>query len=163
MEARVLSHAAPLLLVEDEPLLALALSDELERANFAVHLCSSGYEAITRLASESECAALVTDINLGEGPDGWEVARFARARFPAVSVIYVTGSDYRDHALFGTSGSILLEKPVDPRRLVSTLHERIGQLPCASETGHWDDPLALRIADRVRALAWGSASRATRR
>jgi CheY-like chemotaxis protein len=163
MEARVLSHAAPLLLVEDEPLLALALLDELESANFSVHLCSSGHEALTRLAAESECAALVTDINLGEGPDGWEVARFARAKFPAVSVVYVTGSDYRDHALFGTSGSVLLEKPVDPRRLVSTLHERIGHLPCASETAHPDDRVPLRMAERVRALAWGSASRATRR
>lgn len=117
----MVAHAAPLMLVEDEPIFALALLNELEDAKFSVRLCSSGNEAFTQLAAEREFAALVTDIDLGEGPSGWEVARFARAKFPAIAVIYVTGSGSTDHALFGTAGSILLEKPFDPRRLVSTL------------------------------------------
>jgi len=83
---------ARVLLVEDEVLVADLVDEALRDEGLDVVVAHSGVEALSRLAGESRTfAALVTDINLGDHVDGFEVAREARALHPGVKVIYVTG------------------------------------------------------------------------
>ncbi len=67
-----------ILLAEDEYLVGVSFQDVLEDGGYSVRHVSSGLEAIGVL-EEDGCAVsgVITDIRLGEGPDGWEVARRA--------------------------------------------------------------------------------------
>ena len=75
------------LLAEDDSLIAAALADDLEEEEFTVRRAANGREAIALLDGEEPFSAIVTDIRLGEGPDGWEVARHARERNLSIPVV----------------------------------------------------------------------------
>ncbi len=65
-----------ILLVEDEVLIALMETQQLESEGYHVIHALSGEEAIERLCVQKEAAGLVLmDIDLGEGMDGTETAR----------------------------------------------------------------------------------------
>jgi two-component system cell cycle response regulator CpdR len=110
-----------LLLVEDEPLTAVALAAALEDGGFQVSLCATGYDALNYIEMEPGIVALVTDIGLGQGPDGWEVARRAREHFPAAPVVYMTGASVRDYADEAVPRSVMLKKPFPVVELVNTV------------------------------------------
>jgi DNA-binding NtrC family response regulator len=100
-----------LLLVEDEPLIALACLDALEERGFLVSLCGTGFDALNYIEMEPKIAGVITDIRLGDGPDGWEVARRARAFFPTMPVVYITGDSAADFFVERVPDSVILQKP----------------------------------------------------
>ena len=65
--------------------------------------------------------ALVTDVNLGDGPDGWEVARRGRELNQALPVIYVTGAAGDQWKSEGVPGSLVLGKPSTVNQIVQGL------------------------------------------
>ena len=72
--------SALLLLVEDDELLHPSLEDALTEGGFEVKLATNGAEGLALLETHKDAIrGLITDINLGKGPDGWDVARRARA------------------------------------------------------------------------------------
>jgi PAS domain S-box-containing protein len=65
-----------ILLVEDEPIIALAEARQLEGAGYSVIRCGSGERAIEIVdASPGEIDLILMDINLGAGMDGTAAAR----------------------------------------------------------------------------------------
>jgi CheY-like chemotaxis protein len=81
-----------LLLVDDEPLIRHDLKEGLVEAGFDVSDVAAGGKALSELESHpSRFSGLVTDINLGRGPDGWEIARRARELIPNLPVVYISG------------------------------------------------------------------------
>ena len=76
--------------LEDDDLVRDVLSDIIATEGFTVHVAATVEEAMQRLES-SRCGLLLTDIDLGAGPDGFAAARAAQARRPALPVIYLTG------------------------------------------------------------------------
>lgn len=112
--------AAPTLLyVEDEILIQDVLLHELETAGFIVKVASSGLEA--KVILEGEIAGihgLITDINLGNGPDGWEVARAARELQAGLPVVYVSAASEHEWTSMGVPGSVLIAKPFVPAQVV---------------------------------------------
>ncbi|HEY3696982.1 hypothetical protein [Phenylobacterium sp.] len=52
----------------------------------SVYCASAAFEVINR---HERLSALVTDIDLGPGVDGFDVARHARAGYPDLSVVYI--------------------------------------------------------------------------
>jgi DNA-binding response OmpR family regulator len=66
-------------------------------------------------------SALVTDVDLGDGEDGFAVARRARAAYPGLPVIFVSGTAAARHAAEGVEGSVFIAKPCHPRQIVDTL------------------------------------------
>ena len=68
---------------------------------------------------------------LGEGGDGWQVARRARARWDRLPVIYMTGERADEWAPQHVPLGVLLLKPFP----VSQLVEMVGQLLAASREG----------------------------
>jgi DNA-binding response OmpR family regulator len=70
------------------------------------------------LAAASSIDLLVTDIALGDGPDGWQVARRARARSPDMPVIYMTGGRGDEWRPQHVPMGVLLLKPFPIDQLV---------------------------------------------
>lgn len=81
-----------ILLVEDEPMVLELARDTLETGGYAVVAVKIGDEGVAIIDERVyEFSALVTDVRLGAGPDGWDVARYARERKPDIPVVYATG------------------------------------------------------------------------
>lgn len=65
-----------ILLAEDESLIGLNLQDALEEGGYAVHYVASGKDAMASVErNEPILSGIITDIRIGGGPDGWEIAR----------------------------------------------------------------------------------------
>jgi CheY-like chemotaxis protein len=130
-EALMMEATASILLVEDVKRLADEMRKALEGRGFAVTVASDGNEACAVLAAPgSAFTALITDLDLGPGPNGWDVARAARTQNADVVVIYVTGGDGAEWAAGGVPGSLILRKPFTATqivRAVNTFDERLAR------------------------------------
>ncbi|MEI9412655.1 response regulator [Mesorhizobium salmacidum] len=110
------------LLVEDEPLLSLDVEDALGEEGFDVVAASSGAEGIAKFdRHKGALKALVTDVRLGLGPTGWDVARHVRTAIPTMPVIYVSGNAADDWAAHGVPNSIMIRKPFAMSQITSWL------------------------------------------
>lgn len=117
------------LLVEDEVLIASVLEDALEDGGFAVQLAHTGEAAMTVIdEAAGALAGVVTDIRLGAGPNGWDIARHVRELSPAVPVIYMTGDSSHEHASLGVPDSVILQKPFAPAQLITAIATLINDV-----------------------------------
>jgi DNA-binding response OmpR family regulator len=108
-----------LLYVEDELLVQDVVELALREAGFEVMVAATGAEAMDALEAGSESfRAIITGVNLGDGPDGWDVARRGRELNQATPVVYMTGGSAHEWASKGVPRSILIEKPFAPAQLV---------------------------------------------
>lgn len=110
-----------ILVVEDEELIRMDLADCLRSGGFAVAECRSGGDAISFLNHAKCLHALLTDIRMGPGPNGWEVAHHARSRFTELPIVYVTGDSAAEWAFEGVSGSLILQKPFVESQVLSAI------------------------------------------
>ncbi len=111
--------AQSLLLVEDEPLLRMETEDLLREQGFDVLASATGGDGIAELERESaRFCAVVTDVRLGSGPNGWDVAHRARELEPTMPVVYLTADSADEWAANGVPGSILITKPFVPSQLI---------------------------------------------
>jgi CheY-like chemotaxis protein len=122
-----------ILLVEDEQLIALSVQEALEDGGYAVRAATSGIDAISFLdeATDQICA-LITDIRLGIGPDGWDLARHARELNPRLPIVYMSGDSSLGHSSRGVPDSLMIQKPFAPAQIVtavSTLLNAVATLP----------------------------------
>ena len=100
------------LMVEDQFLEADILAGGLTMAGYDVTTAYNGSKALNQLYGPgAHFDAIVTDINLGKGPDGWDVSRHARARFPGIPVVYATGESAALWRAEGVPGSLFVGKP----------------------------------------------------
>jgi DNA-binding response OmpR family regulator len=117
--------APKLLVVEDEVLLQDILSMVLAEGGFEVTLAIDGRQAIAELESDpSAFSAMITDVRLPGGMDGWAVARHAREVVSDIPVLYVTGDSEHSWSTKGVPQSVLLPKPFG----VSELNTAISTL-----------------------------------
>jgi CheY-like chemotaxis protein len=110
------------LLVEDDPLVLLVAQDALEAGGYSVIVATSGDEALS--AIESRCqdlSGLVTDIKLGAGPTGWDVARRARELKGDLPVVYSTTDSEGDWPAQGVPNSVVVQKPYAPAQLLTAI------------------------------------------
>jgi CheY-like chemotaxis protein len=121
------------LLVEDEQLIALSVQEALEDGGYAVRAAASGIDAVSVLDQGSDqISALITDIRLGDGPDGWDLARLARELNPRLPVVYMSGDSSHGHSSRGVPDSLMIQKPFAPAQIVtavSTLLNAVAALP----------------------------------
>ena len=111
--------AAMLLYVEDELLTQGCVADMLREAGFAVTLATGGTEALKLLEKAAEpFRGLITDVDLGKGPNGWDIARRARELVDAIPVVYVSGASQHDWTSKGVPASVMLAKPCAPVQIV---------------------------------------------
>jgi CheY-like chemotaxis protein len=79
-----------ILVVEDEEQLARMARLVLSQHGHRVVVASSGDEAIERLATE-RFDLVISDLGLGAGKNGWDVAQEVRERWPSTHFVLVTG------------------------------------------------------------------------
>jgi signal transduction histidine kinase len=79
-----------ILLVDDEPMMTNAVSRMLQPSGHTVSVAASGEEALARL-SEHPFDVVISDMGLGAGMNGWELADAVRTRWPRVRFLLATG------------------------------------------------------------------------
>lgn len=100
------------LIVDDEPLIAAMVEVTFEDAGFEIRSVMNAAEAADQIAElGARLSAIVTDIQLGAGPNGWAVAVEARTQLPLLPVVYMTGDSASDWTAFGVPKSVLVQKP----------------------------------------------------
>jgi DNA-binding response OmpR family regulator len=120
--ARQFDVPRSVLIIEDEHQICELLTDILEEAGFEAHCACTDKAAYVALAAGTRYAAVLVDINLGEGVTGFDVARFARRRDPSVPVLYVTGhATEGSFKAFGVPDSAFVPKPFSPDDLLGKL------------------------------------------
>lgn len=116
------------LVVEDEPLILLDLETGLEEAGFRVvgsRTAEAAIEAFDR-APES-FSALVTDVRLGAGKNGWQLARHVRRANLAIPVVYVSGDSAPHWAAEGVPDSFMISKPFVMPQVITALSTLLNQ------------------------------------
>jgi DNA-binding response OmpR family regulator len=100
------------LYVEDDELIRELSAAALEEAGFKVVVAENGSAAFDALDDDADpFCAMVTDVDLGAGPNGWEVARRARKLNDTLPVIYVSGGSGNEWQSEGVRNSIMIVKP----------------------------------------------------
>jgi DNA-binding response OmpR family regulator len=116
-----------ILVIEDEYFLLSAIEEALTGGGFASEIVSSGEAALTLFTDDrNRFRALVTDVNLGDGLSGWEVARRIRETAPTLPVIYLTAATAEEWASHGVPNSILISKPFAPAQLVTAVSQLLN-------------------------------------
>ena len=95
-----------ILIVEDEALVRVDAAESLRQGGYRVHEAANASEAMDSLQSEFTVDLLFTDINLGKGMSGIELALWALANLPGVKILVTTG-DTLKNVLPGVLGKIL--------------------------------------------------------
>ncbi|MEZ4649506.1 MAG: response regulator [Candidatus Eisenbacteria bacterium] len=112
--------------MDDEPRILSGLGRQL-RGRFRVITAESGPNALELLASDPQIAVLVSDMRM-PGMDGATLCSLARARFPDVVRIILSGqSDFQASLKAVNEGQIFrfLTKPATRDQLVSVLDEAV--------------------------------------
>jgi DNA-binding response OmpR family regulator len=118
------------LLAEDEALVAISLEDALEEAGFGILHASSGEEAVSAMDQRHEdVGGIITDIRLGDGVNGWEVARHARELKSNIPVVYMSGDSAHEHTVQGVPDSVMLQKPFAPAQLITAIATLLNAVP----------------------------------
>jgi DNA-binding response OmpR family regulator len=117
-----------ILLAEDEDLLRLDAEEILTEQGFEVISVESGTQALAELDKDAtRFDAIITDIRLGDGPDGWDVGHRARDLIAVIPVIYMTADSARTWASQGVPNSVLLQKPFVPAQLITAVTTLLNQ------------------------------------
>jgi len=129
-----------LLLVDDEPMIREMLEEDLAAAGFDILAAANGREAMAILdACWNDIVGLVTDIRLGQGPNGWDVARHARTLSGTMPIVYMTGDSAWELDVQGVAYSLLVHKPLAAAQIVSAITSLL-QRRDGAEHGHKPRP-----------------------
>lgn len=113
-----MSVLSRILVVEDQPLLLLDLIDNL--ADFGLEaLPASSARTAARLI-DGAIDALVTDIEMGDGPNGLALARLAAKHRPGLPIVVVSGGVTPTQADLPV-GAVFLPKPYHVADIVAAL------------------------------------------
>jgi CheY-like chemotaxis protein len=110
-----------ILFVEDNYISSLLSCTYLRELGYDVVEAFCAEEALGVIDRREPIEALVTDIDLGEGDDGFEVARHARLAYPDLPVIFVSAAAAARFAIEGVKPSQFIAKPFHPRQIMDAL------------------------------------------
>lgn len=113
------SERIAILLVDDVPEVLEVLTFFLDRFGFKVVPCLSAHEALQHWQADKGIELVVTDLRLGKGLSGLELAEQLQQQRPGLPVIYISAErlELQDPRLF-IEGVNFLPKPFDPTLLV---------------------------------------------
>lgn len=111
-----------ILLVEDEALIRMDVEAALVDAGFEVCGAIDAQKAVQLFDAQAErLNAVITDIRLGNGASGWDVARHCREGKPGLPVIYVSADSSHDWTSQGVPNSVMISKPFAMVQIVTAL------------------------------------------
>jgi two-component system, response regulator PdtaR len=115
-----------LLVVEDDMLVRLTLVDALGDDGFQVLEAEDANQALEMVCARSEIEAMLTDINLPGGSDGFALARAVRVVRPKMPVVYASGRYTAMEAGKAVDGARFLPKPFTPSLAAAMLWDLIA-------------------------------------
>lgn len=121
-----------ILLVEDEDLIRMLLSEAIEDEGFEVISASNGDEAMMCLKDGSSFDLLLTDIQLPGILDGLDIAHAARTRTPGLPIIFTTGQPDRMKRWHAGAAETFIPKPYRPSEICAAIRQLISNSPHAS-------------------------------
>lgn len=112
---------AIILIVEDELLLSMDISEALEDAGYAVIAVANADEAMKVLESRDNVRTIFTDIDLPGSMDGLKLAAAVRDRWPPIHIIVTTGmrAPHRDEI---PANSAFIAKPYRRAEVLEAVH-----------------------------------------
>jgi signal transduction histidine kinase/CheY-like chemotaxis protein len=140
-ELPLTSHAQPphpcdaargahrVLVAEDDDVVRLLVVDLLRDRGHVVSEAVSGGQAMTMLDQDVAYDLLLSDVGL-PGPNGRQVADYARERRPGIRVLLMTGyaAEVATNASFLGPGMALIVKPFDSDALIAKVEEVMREL-----------------------------------
>ena len=123
-----LRRAGRILIVDDEgELLDISVS-YLAARGYTLLSANSGSEALDLLSEKGAVDVLVTDIVMGGGMDGMELAQAVRGLYPETRIIYSSGfpADALSTRSLPLADSLVLQKPYRLSELSSTIDQALG-------------------------------------
>lgn len=116
-----------ILIVDDDESVLRWMKSTLTSNGYDASATTSAREALTMI-EESRPDLLILDLNM-PAPDGFEVLRSQRARFPGLHILVVSG---HMHTALLEAASILgatatLSKPIDLNELLRTVRDIVGK------------------------------------
>jgi CheY-like chemotaxis protein len=122
MNARKPVVPAKVLVVEDEPIIRIYVSDILEQSGFDVIEAATGEEALSQIAEGERVCAIVSDVAMPGLIDGFELARRVRHDWPRMGVVLVSGV-IEPSGVYLPLGVRFVPKPVKASTLLRLLRE----------------------------------------
>ena len=124
-------NTGTVLIVEDDPLVREHAAHSFHALGYTVSLAASAEQALSTLETESGIFMLFTDIVLGVGMNGLELAAEARRRRPDLKVLYTSGYVPGDVGFNNplVPDADLLRKPYAQQELVQKLAELQRRVP----------------------------------
>jgi len=121
------------LLAEDEPLISSFVSLSLERAGFVVFLACNAEKALQVFRNET-IDLLLTDVQMGDGMNGVELAERIRDEQPGTKVLVMSGFPEKE-VLTKERTLPFLRKPFTPAILTEAVRDVLeSQPPTQRET-----------------------------
>jgi PAS domain S-box-containing protein len=90
-ETTRVAQGETVLVVDDEPFVAMLITDVLEELGYAAIEAPDAAVALTILRSDQRVDLLITDVGLPGGMNGRQLAEAARQARPGLKVLFVTG------------------------------------------------------------------------
>ncbi|BCM20833.1 response regulator [Mesorhizobium sp. J8] len=116
------------LVVEDETMILLDLESALEEAGFEVVSAGNAADAMALFdADPAKFKALLSDIRLGPGPSGWEIARHVRQANITIPIVYISGDSAGQWGVEGVPNSIMITKPFFLPQVITAISTLLNQ------------------------------------
>jgi two-component system, response regulator PdtaR len=109
------------LLVEDEPLIRMVVTDYLAEQGVMVLQASGAADALDILEHRSDVGVLFTDINMPGLLDGADLAQAVAQRWPQLRLLLTTGKEMPSLARIPV-GCEFVPKPFDLEKLSLRIH-----------------------------------------
>jgi PAS domain S-box-containing protein len=124
-DARRVEGGQTVLVVDDEPIVRMLVSEVLKDAGYIVIEAADGAAALKVLQSNARVDLLVTDVGLPGGMNGRQVAEAARVLRPSLKVLFITG--YAENSVLGPgqldAGMHILNKPFSMEAITGRVKE----------------------------------------
>jgi DNA-binding response OmpR family regulator len=111
------------LLIEDDEVVRDLIAEGLLDHGLDVSGLAFAEDALVLLGSGEPFDVLVTDIDLGDGLTGMDVAAVARARHPDIELIFISGRPTDREGRSPHPHEHLLLKPFRPSELIALIRE----------------------------------------
>jgi DNA-binding NtrC family response regulator len=120
------ADVATVLVIEDEVLIRLAVCDHLRHAGYRVIEGSNAEEAQRVFRAGQPIEVLFSDVDLGPGMDGFALAKWVRAEYPAVRILLASGVARVGEQTGGLSDGPFFNKPYSYDSLEDHIRRLLG-------------------------------------